>query len=417
MPPRAPAHRIGYVLKMYPRFSETFVVTEILAREARGADIEIFSLRLPTDGRFHENLALVRAPVTYVPHARVRAEELWGLLGRLNAALPVRGGALAELLAADADDAAQAMELALCVTANGITHLHAHFGSVATTVARLAALLTGVTYSFTAHAKDIFHSSVSHADLAAKLSCAHHVVTVSDYNAAHLARSHGSAASGVRRVYNGVHLPDFGYADPAERPPLIAAVGRLVQKKGFDVLVQACALLARRDVRFRCRIAGAGALAGDLADRIERLGLTGAVELAGPLTRARVRELVSGAAVLAAPCVVGSDGNTDGLPTVLLEAMALGTPCVSTDVTGVPEAVRDGETGVVVGQRDPAALADALAALLTDPARRVRLARAARALVEREFDAAAQARRLDALLPVPAPPLPAAGRGATAVVA
>ncbi|GAB3208557.1 glycosyltransferase [Marinactinospora thermotolerans] len=410
-PGGATGHRIGYVLKMYPRFSETFVVTEVLAREARGADIELFSLRLPNDGRFHDTLSRVQAPVTYLPHTRLRAAELWETLARVNALRPIGPDALTALLAADARDAAQAMELAVHVTERGITHLHAHFGSVATTVARLTSLITGVPYSFTAHAKDIFHASVEPADLAAKLADAHHVVTVSDYNVGHLTDRYGSAARRVYRVYNGLDLSAHPYRDPVDRLPLIAAVGRLVEKKGFDVLLEACALLVARGVRFRCRIAGTGALAGELTALAERLGLAGTVEFTGPLPQPRVRELVGAAAVFAAPCVVGSDGNADGLPTVLLEAMALGTPCVSTDVTGIPEVVRDGETGLVVAQRDPAALADALAALLADPTLRVGLARAGRALVEREFDAAVQAGRLDALLPPPpvtGPPVPAA---------
>src|SRR5690606_27888430 len=154
--------RIGYVLKMYPRFSETFIVSELLGREARGADLEVFSLRPPVDPRFHSALAEVRAPVTYVPRAR-RPEELWDALRDAAPELPLLHRALPELLAAEASDAGQALALAVMVVRRGITHLHAHFASLATTVARLTSLLTGVPYSLTAHAKDIFHSSVDPA--------------------------------------------------------------------------------------------------------------------------------------------------------------------------------------------------------------------------------------------------------------
>jgi colanic acid/amylovoran biosynthesis glycosyltransferase len=393
-----PAHRVCYVLKMYPRFSETFVVSEILAREARGGELEIVSLRPPADGRFHEALAAVRAPVTYLRRWS-RAVELWELVQTATGRLPRLPALLPELALESAEDAAQALELALLVQDRGFTHLHAHFGSVATTVARLAARLAGVSYSFTAHAKDIFHESVDPTDLGRKLADAHHVVTVSDFNAAFLREQYAAAAARVVRVYNGLPLDAFAWSDPAGRPPVVAAVGRLVEKKGFPVLLDAVALLRAEGLEVRCVLAGAGALEGQLRAQVDRLRLTDAVTMPGAVPQSQVRRIVSGAAVLAAPCVTGADGNQDGLPTVLLEAMALGTPCVATDVTGIPEAVRHGKTGLIVAQHDAAGLAAALRSLLTDPARRTRLAVAARARVEREFDARAQARALDALLP------------------
>ena len=392
--------RIGYVLKMYPRFSETFIVSEVLGREARGADVEIFSLRPPVDPRFHSALGDVRAPVTYVPRPR-RADDVWGVLRAAEPELPLLTTALPQLLAADASDAVQALEVALMVVRRGITHLHAHFASMATTVARLVSLLTGVPYSFTAHAKDIFHESVDPADLARKIAGAHHVVTISDYNDRHLRTTYPGAVARTRlhRIYNGLHLDDFPFSAP--RTPHggevdVVAVGRLVEKKGFDVLVDAVALLRDRGREVHCRIVGGGEKEGELRAQVAALGLEGLVELTGPLPQHEVREQVAGAGVFAAPCVVGSDGNADGLPTVLLEAMALGTPCVSTDVTGITEAVRHERTGLEVPQHDAAALADALVRLLDDDALRTRLAAAARELVEREFDTRRQVAALDA---------------------
>lgn len=394
--------RLGYVLKMYPRHSETFVVSEILAREANGADIEIFSLRPPADGRFHEMLAAVHAPVTYLRHAGRHAVDLWELLRGGQAQLPGFTAALPELLAADAGDAAQALELAVHLRTRGITHLHAHFATVATTVARLASLLSLVPYSFTAHAKDIFHEDVDQDDLRRKLHGAHHVVTVSDYNLAYLRGRHAAVTDRLARVYNGLDLGAFPYDVPRRRPSLIAAVGRLVEKKGLGDLLTACALLAAEGREFRCVIAGTGALEQQLRQQVDELDLAGVVELAGPLSQARVRELIGGSAVLAAPSVVGRDGNQDGLPTVLLEAMALGTPCVSTPVTGIPEVLQDGLTGLLVPQHDPPALAAALGRLIDDAPLRVRLACAARARVEREFASDRQARQLAGLLEVDA---------------
>ena len=212
MPRPEQTPRIGYVLKMYPRFSETFVVSEILAREEVGHDLHVFSLRYPVDGRFHATLADVRAEVTYLPHARLRTAEVWSELAVAARQLPRLPAVLPELLRAEVSDAMQALHLAREVRARGITHLHAHFASVATTVARLASLLTGVPYSFTAHAKDLFHESVDPEDLRAKLRDAATAVTVTDYNAAYLRSAFPDDAARVVTVRNGLLLDDFPFS-------------------------------------------------------------------------------------------------------------------------------------------------------------------------------------------------------------
>lgn len=394
-------HKVGYVCKMYPRFSETFIVSEILGREAAGEHLEVFSLRPPGDGRFHASLADVRAPVTYLDDGTPRLNDLWT---RLRGIAQQHGpGMVSALLDAPVRDVAQAIELADLVQVRGVTHLHAHFGSVATTVARFAAQLSGITYSFTAHAKDIFHEDVDPTDLRAKLADAHHVVTVSDYNVRFLKEEYGAAAATVHRVYNGLPLDAFPFVDPgAERPVDVVAVGRLVEKKGFDVLISACAIARDRGTPLTCRIVGTGEQEHRLREMVQDAGVTDQVELVGALPQDRVRREIRGAATMAAPCVVGRDGNADGLPTVILEAMALGTPVVSTPVTGIPEAVIDGHTGLLVGEHDAASLADALLRLRDDAAQRVRLARSARALVESEFASDRQAAHLQDLLPRPA---------------
>jgi colanic acid/amylovoran biosynthesis glycosyltransferase len=386
--------RVGYVLKMYPRFSETFVVNEILAVEAGGAEVDIFSLRPPADGRFHESLAEVRASVTYLRSGAIRAADAWTGLRNALPGLPGIRDCLGELLDLPVVDALASVELAEAVRDRGLTHLHAHFGSVSTTVARLAARLAGVPYTFTAHAKDVFHDSVDTADLRRKLRDAAAVVTVSDFNLRHLRAVYGPAADRVVRVYNGLDLERFAYASPACRPRRVVAVGRLVEKKGFTDLLDALAVLARAGREVPCDLVGTGPLEPELREQAGRLGLAGQVCFLGALPSARVREVVRGGTVFAAPCVVGTDGNRDGLPTVLLEAMALGTPCVATPVTGIPEVVRDGVTGLLVPEADPVALAGALERLLDDGGLRVALASAARTLVEREFDVTAQAARL-----------------------
>jgi glycosyltransferase involved in cell wall biosynthesis len=371
---------------MYPRFSETFIVNEILAHEAAGLPVEIFSLRLPSDGRFHENYARVQAPVTYLTSKEPRAGQFWQSLEVAGRQFPALWNALQADVQFEALDICQAFELAHLIRQQGVTHLHAHFASVATSVAWLASRLTGVPFFFTAHAKDIYHDGVSAADLHRKLADASAVITVSDYNVTHLQQHFGAAAARVHRIYNGLMLEQFPFCSPRERPPRIVAVGRLVEKKGFDRLIDACAQLAQHRNDFVCEIIGTGEEEAKLRARIQALGLTEHVQMLGAQPQSEVVRSVQAAAVFAAPCVVGSDGNRDGLPTVLLEAMALGTPCVATDVTGIPEVLRHNQTGLMVPQHDPHTLALALTQLLDDPGLRCRLARSARGLIESSFD-------------------------------
>jgi colanic acid/amylovoran biosynthesis glycosyltransferase len=390
---------VGYVLKRYPRYSETFVVNEILAHEAAGLNIEIFALRPPSDTHFQNIISQVRAPVTYIKKpiqgrvsdslnslAPTAASYFWAELQEASKVIPDFWPKLAVAQGEQASTVYQGAWLAREAILKNITHLHAHFGTVATSVARLASHFTGIPYTFTAHAKDIFHESVEFADMERKLKDAATVVTVSDYNLNYLQETYGVAAKKVQRIYNGLDLRQLQYSSSADRPPLIISVCRLIEKKGVSVLIDACAILKQKNFQFQCQIVGTGSLESALRRQIEDLGLESTVEIIGPRPQNEVFELVQQAAVFAAPYVIGKDGNRDGLPTVLLEAMALGTPCVSTDVTGIPELVRDGETGLIVPQHDAEKLAITLGKLLSDSDLRVKLSTQARNLIESEFD-------------------------------
>jgi glycosyltransferase involved in cell wall biosynthesis len=378
--------RVGYVVKRYPRFAETFVVSEILAHEAAGMELEIFSLYPPNDTHFQDRLARVRAPVTYLACEGLRGVEFWAAIQQAAGLVPGVCAELDSLRGEEARDVYQGLLVAREVRARNIGHLHAHFASVATAVTRIAARLARVPYSFTAHAKDIFHASVNPDAFRRKLVDAAAVVTVSDYNVTYLRDSYGAAASHVRRIYNGLDFTHLEASSPRERPRRIVAVGRLVEKKGFAHLVDACRILANRGRQFECLIIGTGSQEMALRGQIERLQLASCVRLLGPRPGGEVLQYMRSAAVCAVPCVVGSDGDRDGLPTVLLESMAVGTPCVASDVTAIPEAIHDGVTGFVVPQKDPVALAAACERLLEDSNLRVDIATQARKLVETEFD-------------------------------
>jgi glycosyltransferase involved in cell wall biosynthesis len=396
--------RVGFVVKRYPRYSETFIVREILAHEEAGVAIEIFVLRPTIDGHFQDLIARVRGAVHYLyfpaeglmpeemASATLRANSFWDALVQTATVVPNFWNALAGLQEEmkQTKDAAQylyqAAQLACQVHEKGLHHLHAPFASEAATVARLGARLAGISYSITARAKDIFHQRVRDDDLRRKVKEAGGVVTISDYHLRYLRDTFGPLAARVQRIYNGLDLDEFAYRSPRDRPPVIVGIGRLVEKKGFDDLIDACGLLAGRGRSFLCQIFGSGPLKNDLKGQVERLGLRGRVEFMGPQPQGEIIKAIHNAAALAVPCVIGHDGDRDGLPNVIQEALALGTPVVSTDVTGIPEVVRDGETGLQVPQHDPPALANALERLLTDADLRVRLATAARRMMEAEFD-------------------------------
>lgn len=386
--------KIAYVLKVYPRFSQTFVINEILAHEAAGLKMDIFSMRLSDDVRFHEALSRVRSKVIQIPKPGGKAAGLLDQIHRTADIFPAVWEVIADNPEVSAGDLQQSMALACLVRERGISHMHAHFGTIATTTSRLAAKIAGISYSFTAHAKDIYHESVDPAVLARKLADAAGVVTVSDFNIRYLRDHYGDAADRVIHIDNGLPLDEFPFEAPADRRPLIFAVGRLVEKKGFADLISACGLLRDRGRAFRCEIAGGGVLEKELRAQVESMELGEQVQLLGPQPQGVIRKKLHEAAVLAAPCVVAADNDRDGLPTILLEAMAMGAPCISTDVTGIPEVLRHEETGLSVPQRDPAALAVACERLLQDSDLAVRLAERARGQIEERFDIVRNAARI-----------------------
>lgn len=387
--------RTGYVVKRYPRFSETFVVNEILAHEERGRQIDIFALRAVEETHFQDLIARVRAGVTRVPDRFRGPDDLWDLMRTGQAHLPGLPEVIARFPEARGKDVAQALFVALEVQKRSIAHLHAHFGTIAATITRIAAALAGVTWSVTLHAKDIYYSYEESQRLDLKLRDATAAVTVSDYNLQHLSQTYPDAS--MIRIHNGIDLNAFEWRQPSPDADEILAVGRLVEKKGFHILIEALKILASQGRPHRCRIVGAGEEEDDLRAQISDAGLEGQVTLSGPLPQQEIIAAMRRAALLACPCVVGEDGNRDGMPTVLLEAMALGLPCIGSDVTGIPELIDDGKNGLIVPEGDAPALADAMARLLDNPDLRLGYSRAGRAVMERGYDLRHNAGRLGAL--------------------
>lgn len=247
----------------------------------------------------------------------------------------------------------------------GIGHLHTHFVGIGARTAFWLSRIGGPTFSVTAHANDIFRDE-SPGRLSEILGAAAAVVTVSHFSKNHLESTFPHLAGRLFRVYNGIDLDAFPPAHPApDTPPLILSVGRAIEKKGFPDLISACSRLADRP--FRCRIIGGGPLEETLRQQVQDLGLTSVVEICGPRLESEIISALTQSSLFVLPCVTGHDGAIDNLPTVIMEAMACALPVVSTSLAGIPEMVRNGETGWLVPERQPDALAKAIASLLDHP--------------------------------------------------
>ncbi len=366
-----PPLRVGYVLKMFPRLSETFILNELLALEAAGIDASVFSLMYPDDGRFHGRLATLRLTAIYVPQDK--PELHWQALQELPAGVSSPFARWEEAAAflrrhripRDLELLLRAARVAAEVRTRGIAHVHAHFATVATHVAALVNILTGVPFSFTSHAKDIFRSTVNrelYAELAARAAFN---ITVTDFNRKYiLEHTPGIDPAKVVRLYNGIDL-DF-FALPSGRTksatPHVVSIGRLVPKKGFDVLLRALRIWKDEGGSFRATIIGDGEESARLTALRDSLGLARDVEFAGALPQEEVRRVYGQATIAALACVADELGNQDALPTTLLEALALGVPIVATKLSGIPEIVSE-ECGLLAPPGDAAAFAAQLRAM------------------------------------------------------
>ena len=400
---------VAYLLKRYPRLSETFILHEILELERQGMDLRLYSLLNPAEEIVQADVARVRAPVRYLPAGRGAIVPFLRAHLSLLRRDPRRYLGVAVYLAqrrrsrAALKHFARAGWLTLELERDGVTHLHAHFAHGPASVAHFVHLLTELPYSVTAHAKDIYTSPPDL--LAVKLRAARFVVTCTGYNARYLAGVVGNGAAWrIHRIYHGLDLRLFSPGDgapPVDGPdttPLVLAVGRLVEKKGFPDLIAAVRLLVDRGYDVRLRIVGGGALRDVLRRQIIDAGLEDRATLLGPRPQEQLIALYRAATIVALPSVVTENGDRDGIPNVLVEAMRLGVPVVSTAVSGIPELVIEGETGLLVPPGDPPALAAALARLLDDTTLRGRLVAGGARHVRREFDLAANTARLKALL-------------------
>ncbi len=416
--------KVAYVMNGYPRLSETFITHEIHQLERLGLGLRLFSVKRENEPIVHPVVAAIRAPLTYLPKATSLSgttlagwlidnlPRFWRAHGAVVAQHPLRwaaalGSALAlawrhrgpdhrgqtRLRKVFIKEFLQAGEIAAEVLRAGdVGHLHGHFCHGVTTITWLASRMTGLGYSFTAHAKDIYQAELNPGQLLErKLGGARFVATCTCANAEVLRGRHPRPCD-VHTIYHGL---DTDFFTPAlQRPlvapgtaPLILSVGRFVEKKGFDHLIEACALLRDKGVAFQCLIVGErGSAYNSMRRMIMQRGLSAQVQLKSAVAQDELRTIYARARVFALPCQVMADGDRDGFPNVLAEAMAMGVPVVSTRISGIPELIDDGVHGLLVEPRDAAALAEALHCVIADDKLHARLARDARQCIVERFD-------------------------------
>ncbi len=405
--------RVAYVIPAWPPLgSQPFVVNEMLAVEDAGHDVVVLGLyAAPAGGVRHGTFARFR-PAAVLPaalcDARTAGLALWVLVRHPWRTLRTLGG-LHRAAGASvwshlrlAAVTPKALAASFRLRRLGVEHVHAHFANQTADCAAIAAGVAGLPFSFTAHAYDIYSTAPRqrNATLDWKLAHAARVFTVSDYGRDLLrGRLEEGARGRVCTVYVGIPTALFRPEPPPGGEVLrLICVARFQEKKGLDTLVEACGLLRDRGVAFRLDLIGDGPERAALEARVERLGLGDQVAFPGPLAQEEVARALAASHLFVMPCRRDRSGDMDGIPTVFMEAMASGRPVVSCAVSGVPELVRDGETGVLVPPDDPPALAEAIARLARDPALRARLGVQGRALVERQHDQDRNARRVVELL-------------------
>ena len=395
---------LGFLVKTYPKISETFILQEILALQDQYPGFYIFAMQRPTDNEFHAAFDQVSANVEYLPtrstisgsspilHLKYLCRRPWRYLSTIWALLQ----RVEDFKFAQFD---QALGFTVSAEAKGIRHIHAHFASDPAGLAELVSRLSDITFSISAHAKDIYVSDSG--ALSRKLAKANFVVTCTDYNRRYL-QSINFTQTPIYRIYHGIDPVRLRSESRKNvdnsNVPRILSVGRLREKKGFTFLIGACQLLHRAGYQFRCDIVGYGPDYEYLDALIARYQLTGVVCLLGKMTHHDLVALYRDTSIFALPSIIAKDGDRDGIPNVLMEAMVFSIPVVTTSVSGIPELVEHQKSGLRVESEDARALFESLKLLLDQPRLRKKLGVAGADRVVAKFSVGQNITQLETLL-------------------
>jgi colanic acid/amylovoran biosynthesis glycosyltransferase len=387
----------AYLFERFPSFGQTFCYREVAEVYRQGAAPPIFSIRTPKDEPQQDWDPQIVGHVHYLPGEKELLEEVQRAVkkGRLT---PTIVAAVNEWdRRTDFLRLYQAIYVGLRLQEAGVSHVHAHFAGMAARTAFWIARFFPITFSFTAHANDIFAPRNFEISLDKLISAARVIMTETDYSEKFLRERFPEEADRIHRLYNGLNVGEFSRAN-FSGDPLIVAIGRLIAKKGFANLIRACALLVERNRSFRCEIFGEGPLEKELRAQIEDLDLRERIQLPGPKPQHELRTRLAAASVFVLPSVPEAGGGMDNLPTVIMEAMATGVPVVSTRIGGIPEMVVENETGFLVQPNDAGALANAIDKVISDRSLGQRLGQAGYECAQKLFSIEKNARLLCALM-------------------
>jgi len=385
--------QLAYLFERFPAFTKTFCAREVAELYRQNYRIPVFSIRRPNDER-PVNIPLDEVAIHYLPDSNspfFKIPTRW-------AARRFTNHWRKEIDSRDKHRFFEAIYLGNRLKKAGIEHLHVHFAGMATRTAWWIKKLFGINYSFTGHANDIFvEKPDQRVPLESLMAEARFVVTVSDYAVDYLKSRFPVAAHKIYRVYNGINLAQFTPAQPGVQSVRIISVGRLIPKKGYADLIEACGLLYKQGFDFRCTIVGGGPEHLPLRQLIEAQRLDKMIELVGPKSQTEIVELLAQSQIFVFPARRDEAGDQDNLPTVLIEAMASGLPIVTSRLAGIPEIITDQINGILVPQRAPEALASAIRSLLLDPKKREKLGASGLSTAREKFSLAATVQELIAI--------------------
>jgi glycosyltransferase involved in cell wall biosynthesis len=387
----------AYLFERFPSFTQTFCYREVLETRRQGCNAPVYSIRKPDD--IPEDCpASLASDVRYLPEPALLGKEMktlrmlgrhpWAVIWQIRTWGKRPGKA--RLL--------EAAWLGPKLRAQGIRHVHVHFAGIAARTAWWMKRFYGITFSFTGHANDMFCESGLPVPLDDLVREAAFVVVVSDFTRDWLCRRVPGFDAKIHRIYNGMDIAGFPAAVPAPGRPRIVSVGRCIEKKGFADLIEACAILRKNQLDFECTILGGGPLEDSLRARVAELGLQDCVILAGPRPQEEVRRQLAAATLFVLPCATEPDGGMDTLPTVIVEAMAAGLPVISTRLAAIPEMVEHGVTGLLVGEKQPERLAEAMSEILRNPELASRFGQAGKLAAAGRFASQSTVASLRALL-------------------
>jgi glycosyltransferase involved in cell wall biosynthesis len=389
---------LGYILKGYPRISETFISNEILLLERLGFTMQLFPMRQPRENFCHASVKEIRARVDYLP-TELLPEFYRLLVPTFFLALKKPAQFIQTLKFANQGLARDKQLLTLkhlmqaAYLANNhlldgtrISHLHGHFAHSPTSVTLFASSYSGIPFSFTAHAKDIYTSSKK--KIRRKMERAEFVVTCTRHNKEYL-ENLGSTGTPIYCIYHGIDISLFTATMPARKtcaPYRILTVARLTAKKGLPTIYRALAELKQQGLQFQHTLIGDGDDREAILEMIEQLGLGDSCRWLGTRTHEEVLSHFKKSDLFVLGCEIAENGDRDGIPNVLVESLAMGVPAVSTTVSAIPEILINGKTGITVEPKDPQALALQMMQLLSDNRLRSRLIESGRKRVEDNFD-------------------------------